>query len=213
VNLTPKIQKAINLASIAHLNQKRVGLNLPYIVHPFSVMLILSEFYQDENLLCAALLHDVIEDNENFSFKKIEYEFGEDVAVIIDGITERRTPNGSGGFIESWEERKARYLVRLSTAPKESVLVSVSDSIHNVRSLLETYEQCGSDIWNNFGASIGRKIKYYEKILEISKRRLDGSILVDKLEVAISKLKQATGKTNFTSQNFTLLSQPNVNSV
>lgn len=170
---TPKIQKAIDMASVAHLNFNRVGLNLPYIVHPFAVMLILSQYTEDEDLLCAALLHDVVEDNLNYSSDYLAKEFGRAVADLVDNVTEKRTVDSNGCFKESWQERKAGYLAGLASAPEGAILISAADTIQNLDSLVATYEKCGPQIWQKFGASIDRKLSYYKQIEAIVKAKTD----------------------------------------
>jgi (p)ppGpp synthase/HD superfamily hydrolase len=68
MRLTPKIQKAINIAAEKHLRQKRKSTGRPFIIHPFSVGFILSEFTNDEDIIAAGLLHDILEDVRGYTF-------------------------------------------------------------------------------------------------------------------------------------------------
>ena len=168
---TPKIQKAINVSASAHQDFRRVGLDLPYIVHPFAVMLILSQYTENEDWLCAALLHDTVEDNFDYSIEYLASEFGQAVADLVAAVTEKRTADGNGCFKESWQERKAGYLARLSSAPEGAILISAADTIQNLDSLIATYEKCGPQVWQKFGASIDRKLAYYKQIEAIVKTK------------------------------------------
>lgn len=210
---TPKIQKAIDVASVAHLNFSRVGLDLPYIVHPFAVMLILSQYSEDEDLLCAALLHDTIEDNPKYSKQYLIDEFGLTVAELVDEVTEKRTADLSGSFKESWQERKAGYLGRLASASEGAVLISAADSIQNLDSLVATYRKCGPEIWRKFGASIEKKIAYYHQIKDIVNSRTECPIKIT-LGNSLSQLEAILGggskRALFTNN---LLRQSDVNSV
>ena len=64
ITLTPKIQKAINTATTLHKDQKRKGGEYPYAVHLFSVAWILKDYTEDEDVIVASLLHDVLEVTE-----------------------------------------------------------------------------------------------------------------------------------------------------
>ena len=211
MQFTPKIQKAINVASLAHQNQKRVGLDLPYIVHPFAVMLIIAEFRDNEDLLCAALLHDIVEDNLEYTREIVSSEFGESVATIVDYVTETRTVDTNGQFMESWDERKAKYLARLSEASENAVILSAGDSIQNLNSLVETYRKCGPEIWKSFGASINKKLNYYRQVEQIVQKRTDCKIK-NALKESLSRLEAILKSNSFSNQSI-LLSQSSVNSV
>ncbi|MEK7081706.1 MAG: HD domain-containing protein, partial [Patescibacteria group bacterium] len=117
MTLTPKIQKAINLAARLHREHTRIGLNLPYIVHPYSVACLVSEYNDNENLICAALLHDVLEDVEGYNFKELRRDFGVQAAKLVKEVTEDRTDlEESWTLRDSWKKRKAVYLKSLRSA-------------------------------------------------------------------------------------------------
>ncbi|MFA6535946.1 MAG: HD domain-containing protein [Candidatus Paceibacterota bacterium] len=210
---TPKIQKAIDVSALAHRDFKRVGLDLPYVVHPFAVMLILSQYTENEDLLCAALLHDTVEDNFSYSIDYLTREFGQGVADLVDSVTEKRTADASGCFKESWQERKAGYLARLSSATEGAVLISAADTIQNLDSLVATYEKCGPQIWKKFGASIERKLSYYRQIEAIVKVKTTCRIQ-DDLTCSLRRLESVLAAP-LSSRVFTesLLRQSDVNSV
>lgn len=157
---------AINISANCHRKNFRVGLNMPYIVHPFSVATILSEYTQDEDIFCAALLHDVIEDSNEYNFEQMTVDFGKRVTDIVRAITEEKNPDASLEMLsQSWDERKKKYLSGLASAPKESLMICAADSLHNLRSLIETYRKRGDGAWNSFAASIEKKMKFYGKIV------------------------------------------------
>ena len=72
---TSHIQKAINKAADLHRGQIRKGDGLPYIVHPFSVALILLKYTNDEDIIAAGLLHDVLEDVEGYEYEDLKRNF------------------------------------------------------------------------------------------------------------------------------------------
>ncbi len=80
-----KIRAAYECAAAAHEGQKRKN-GEPYIIHPVSVAEIVVEMGLDTDSICAALLHDCIEDTD-FGYKEIENKFGTPVAELVDGVT------------------------------------------------------------------------------------------------------------------------------
>jgi guanosine-3',5'-bis(diphosphate) 3'-pyrophosphohydrolase len=82
------VLKAYTFAKIKHADQKRLS-GESYIIHPLSVANILSEINLDEETICAAILHDVVEDTD-VSKEEIANEFGEEIANMVDGVTKLR---------------------------------------------------------------------------------------------------------------------------
>ena len=80
-----KIEKAYTLAYEAHKNQRRRS-GEPYIMHPVAVAKILYELGMDNECIIGALLHDVVEDT-TYDLDFIREKFGEEVAVLVDGVT------------------------------------------------------------------------------------------------------------------------------
>ena len=95
MKFTPKIQKAINIAAEKHLRQKRKNTGRPFVVHPFSVGFILSEYTKDEDIICAGFLHDVLEDVKDYTFLDMKKDFGLRVSEIVKENTEDKYPNGN----------------------------------------------------------------------------------------------------------------------
>ncbi len=84
--------RAIQYAVDAHANQLRKGTNIPYIVHPMEAAAIVASMTQDEEILAAAVLHDVIEDT-NRTRQDIEKEFGKTVAAYVASESENKLEN------------------------------------------------------------------------------------------------------------------------
>ena len=83
----PKIRAAYDYASSLHEGQFRVS-GEPYISHPIAVAEIVAGLELDTNSICAALLHDTVEDcSEKTDLKEIEKRFGAEVAMLVDGLT------------------------------------------------------------------------------------------------------------------------------
>ena len=82
------IQKAYDYAKLYHKDQKRMS-GEEYIIHPLSVAYILSDLELDDSTICAALLHDVVEDTP-ITHEDIAREFGNEVAEMVEGVTKLR---------------------------------------------------------------------------------------------------------------------------
>jgi len=175
--LTAKIQKAINFVAEKHANQKRKGVRLPYVVHPYSVAIILSNYTDDENIIVAGLLHDVLEDVKEYSEEDMRQEFGEKITKIVKEVSEDKDPNVSEDDRATWVQRKDKYLANLKNDSQGALLVCAADKIHNLHSIIDDYAVLGDKLWDSFNASKEQKIEYYGKILEVLKLRLRSDII------------------------------------
>ena len=184
MKLTPKIQKAINLATRLHREHTRIGLNLPYIVHPYSVACLVSEYNDDQDLICAALLHDVLEDVEGYNFRELRRDFGDRTAKLVKEVTEDRTDlEESWTLRDNWKKRKTAYLKNLRSVSKEALLICAADTTHNLQSLKETYLLNNKKVLKNFHASVEDKVVFYGKVAAIISKRLKSG-MVAKLKIA-----------------------------
>jgi len=189
MKLTPKIQKAINFASRLHAGQARKDDDtMPYVSHAFSVGWILSEYTDDENVIAAGMLHDVLEDVKDYRFDDLKNDFGEEVAKIVKEVSEDKDPNIETDEKALWEERKAKYLKNLENDSFEGLMVCAADKIHNMRCLIKAYEEQGDELWGKFNAPADRKVWYYEEVYKILDNKLDNPI-VGVLNTEIEKMK------------------------
>lgn len=195
MELTPKIQKAIEVATIAHLGMVRKGDDLPYIIHPFSVAWILAGYTDDEDVAVAGLLHDILEDvpKEKYSAEDIRRDFGDKVLEIVRGVSEDKDSSITREEEKrSWQERKEKYIENLRSDSQESLMVSAADKIHNLRSMMAAYETQGEKLWEKFNASKKEILWYQEAVLEVMKSRLKSGIVSElekTIQEAIKKFK------------------------
>ena len=190
MKLSKNISKAINLASLLHSGQTRKGkLGIPYISHPYSVAWILSNYSDDEDVIIAGLLHDVLEDVKGYRHNDLVRDFGDRVAHIVKGVSEDKDPNKDDDQMMPWEQRKLKYLAALEIGSKESLLVCTADKIHNLQSMMELYKECGDKIWSQFKSPSGKKLWLYREVLSIVKERLDSEIVAELENVYIKAEK------------------------
>ena len=125
------MSKAFWCANRLHEGQKRQS-GEDYIVHPLFVAFILSEMKADADTICAALLHDTIEDT-SMSKEKIAVQFNETIATLVDGVTKISKMNFS-----SRDEQVATNTRKIITSLEEDVrivIIKLADRLHNMRTL------------------------------------------------------------------------------
>ncbi len=187
MKLTPRIERAISTAAIAHRKQKRKGSGAPYIVHPYSVMLLASEVTDDEDTLIACLFHDIIEDApHNYNEAQMREEYGDRVTDIVLGVTKDDT-------IKDWHERSQAYLHKLEhKAPDESVIVSLADKCHNLHATLQDYDNATNKdaVWRIFKTGKDSQLWWYQAVLDVGRRRIPKqNSLHHRLKTMIGKLE------------------------
>lgn len=133
------IEKAYAVASEAHKNQRRKS-GEPYIIHPLNVAIILADLELDKETIVAGLLHDVVEDTA-ITEEDLKREFGEDVALLVDGVTKlARLPlsSGSGAEADAKLEMQAENLRKMFLAMAKDIrviMIKLADRLHNMRTL------------------------------------------------------------------------------
>ncbi len=126
------IRKAYDLAREAHGNQFRKS-GEPYIVHPLWVSIILANLEMDKETIIAAMLHDVVEDTE-ISEKEISSEFGEEVALLVDGVTKLGQLSYSSDKLEVQAENLRKMFLAMAKDIRV-IIIKLADRLHNMRTL------------------------------------------------------------------------------
>ena len=125
------ILKAYNYAKEKHGDQKRKS-GEPYIVHPLQVANTLAELGLDDSTVCAALLHDVVEDTDA-TYQDVVNEFSLEIAEMVDGVTKLSKLN-----YESVEEEQVENYRKMFLAMGKDIrviLIKLSDRLHNMKTL------------------------------------------------------------------------------
>ena len=171
-----KIQSAYGLAEKAHNGVFRTS-GEPYITHPVAVAYILLEqFCMDTDTICAALLHDVVEDTD-IKLEAIQKKFGEDVARLVDGVTKiGQVP------LNTREEQHAENIRKILIAMSKDIrviIIKLADRLHNMRTLesRSTEKQLKTSLETmNFYAPIAHRLginDVKEEMEDLSLRYLD----------------------------------------
>ncbi len=126
------VNKAFNFARKAHEGVRRLS-GEPYIMHPLAVAQIAcGEIGLGSTSICAALLHDVVEDTE-FTVADLENLFGPKIAQIVDGLT--KISGGIFGEKASAQAESFRKLLLTMSDDIRVILIKISDRLHNMRTL------------------------------------------------------------------------------
>lgn len=133
----PRIDRALRYAASAHRGQKRMS-GEDFVEHSIAVASILAGMLVDTASLCAALLHDVVEDS-NVSTDDIDREFGSEVAGLVDGLTKLSHLT----FRSSVEEQSENYRKLLLSVAKDArvIIIKLADRLHNMRTLQHLSEE------------------------------------------------------------------------
>ena len=196
--LGPRLQRAFRYAAEKHDGQTRKQTAVPYLSHLMSVAGLVMEAGGDEDMAIAALLHDVVEDcGGMLRLREIRKQFGLRVAKIVEGCTDT--------FVEpkpEWLQRKKNYLREVKRADAETRLVSASDKLHNVRTILTDYRQHGEAIWPRFSGKKEGTLWYYRALSDEYRRRNPNRVTRE-LEIAVAELERVVGKTPQSSKEVT----------
>jgi hypothetical protein len=154
------VKDALEMAHRAHSGQLRHGSDgRPYIDHPLTVAeLLLDHDYGDE-VLAAALLHDVVEKSE-IEIGEIREGFGERVADLVEALTEDET-------IADYVERKEEHRERVARAGDDALAIFAADKRTNVAMLREAYALIGEGVSDELAVSLDLKIFVWEGDLEM----------------------------------------------
>ena len=125
------IEKAYNYAKEKHFTQKRITGD-DYITHPLNVAYILTDVNADYKAICAALLHDTIEDSDG-NFQEIEKLFGYDIANLVECVTKINRINFNSDS-EQMAANQRKILVGLASDVRV-LIIKLADRLHNMRTL------------------------------------------------------------------------------
>ena len=144
----PLYERAVMVAAVAHSGMTRKGTGIPYLSHPVEAASIIAEMTDDQELIAAAVLHDVVEDTD-VTAQEIEGMFGARVAHYVACETEnkrRGLPPES-----TWKLRKQETITFLKEkADRNARMLALADKLSNLRSIERDVNNIGDRIWQRF---------------------------------------------------------------
>ena len=166
--------EAFEFAAEAHRGQDRKGDGAPYIRHPIEVARLLTrEGVEDEVLLAAAFLHDVVEDTE-VSLEEVRERFGPEVFELVNAMTEDKT-------IEPYLARKEHHRDQIEAAGPQATRIYAADKLANLRDMRSLYASEGEGAAGRFNAPIDVRMELWRGDLALAQRLVPELGFVDEL--------------------------------
>jgi (p)ppGpp synthase/HD superfamily hydrolase len=163
---SPLMERAWRIAAVAHANQRRKATDIPYLVHPAAVALILQRSgFGDESILAAAILHDVVEDTD-WTLERLQDLFPPEVLDIVDTLTEKK--HDESGAKRPWKDRKAEQMRRIADSSVASRAVWLADRRHNLETIAFDVAD-GAEVWSRFNANRAEVLKNYRAGVEAAR--------------------------------------------
>lgn len=167
---------------MAHDGQVRNGSGgMPYVEHPMAVAARLDEHGYDEEVLAAALLHDVVEDSGT-SLDEIREEFGGGVAGMVGALSDDEG-------LDSYRERKAEHRERVAAAAGDALAIYGSDKLTNVKALRAAYEDEGDAVREEFKVPIELKTEIWEADRDLLREKAPELPFLDELDAELSRFR------------------------
>ena len=168
------VSEAIAFAVKAHDGMRRKNSDVPYILHPMEAAVIVGSMSEDQNLIAAAALHDVVED-AGVSIEEIEEKFGSRVRELVESETEDKRADLPP--TDTWHIRKEESLSVLRNTDDIAVLmVWLGDKLANMRSICREFKAEGEAMWQRFNQKDpAEQAWYYRTFADITVRLSDTS--------------------------------------
>lgn len=152
------LDKAIVFATNVHSGAFRKGTKIPYIVHPLEAAAIAASMTCDEEVIAAAVLHDVVEDTQTTK-EQLEIEFGKRVTELVCADSENKREELPAAA--TWEIRKQETLDYIPNASKDEQIIILADKLSNLRSIYRDYLSIKDELWNKFNVKEKSKHSWY----------------------------------------------------
>ena len=168
------VSEAIAFAVKAHDGMRRKKSEAPYILHPMEAAVIVGTMTDDQNVIAAAALHDVVED-AGITLQEIKERFGKRVWELVSSETEDKRADLPPE--ETWCIRKEESLSVLKNTDDIAVLmVWLGDKLANMRSIYRDFKVEGVQMWQRFNQKDEKaQAWYYRSIVDLTERLSDTS--------------------------------------
>ena len=182
-------QKAVQAAITLHNGQYRKvvdenGNKIPFAIHPIAVGFLLEDYSYKPEIVIAGMLHDVLEDVQDYTYEMMCNDFTKPIADIVQGVTHE--------YKETWEQTRTAYLKNLETGSLDSVVVAIADKIHNASSMIQGINIYGNqEMWKQFNSSAdpNQHLWFYESVYTIAQQRTPKHPIVQHYASVIKEFK------------------------
>lgn len=196
--LTDKFDRALLYATHVHGGQVRKKTSVPYVAHLLAVAATVLEYGGDEDSAIAGLLHDAVEDQGGVArLNDIRNRFGDKVAGIVESCSDSTADTAKGEKKEDWQVRKESYLRHLHRVDEDTLLVSLSDKVHNARSILRDLRkhEIGALVWDKFNQPRERTLWYYGELAKAFGELVPGESEAGQLARELGDIVEALAST------------------
>ncbi len=177
-----RARAALRFGERAHRGQQRKGGDEPYILHPIAVATLLAASGASEDLICAAYVHDTVED-AGVELDDISHGFGDEVADLVRALTEDK--------LRSWQDRKDATIEHLVDAPQYVLALKAADVCVNITDVVLDHREIGDDVWLPFRRGAAKQIWYYTTVADTILHRLEGyEPLRSELQTRVDELRE-----------------------
>ncbi|NLT15729.1 MAG: HD domain-containing protein [Clostridiales bacterium] len=162
------LDRAIVFAVAAHSGMLRKGTSTPYILHPLEAAAIVSSITDDDEVIAAAVLHDVLEDT-SATADQIQAEFGTRVLNLVQSESEDKREARPAS--ETWKIRKQETIDALMKESSLDVkMLALGDKLSNIRAMYRDHQKIGDKLWERFNQkNKSEQGWYYRSIAEAIK--------------------------------------------
>ena len=172
------VSEAIVFAVKAHDGMRRKKSESPYVLHPMEAAVIVGSMTDDQNLIAAAALHDVVED-AGITIEEIEARFGKRVRELVASETEDKRADLPPAA--TWRIRKEESLAVLKNTDDIAVLmVWLGDKLANMRAIYRDFKAEGEAMWQRFNQKdVNEQAWYYRSIAKLTERLSSTSVWLE----------------------------------
>jgi len=175
------VARALAKAAEKHAGQVRNGSGgLPYIEHPRMVAATLAARGYSDEVLAAALLHDVVEDSDT-TVEEVRAEFGDAIADLVDALSDDES-------IASYRDRKDEHRARVVGADDGALAIYAADKLTNMTTLHAAIGAEGIKVADEYDVPLGLKLEVWEADTAMLRHEAPQLSLLDPLAIAISRL-------------------------
>jgi (p)ppGpp synthase/HD superfamily hydrolase len=176
------VRGALEAAREAHAGQIRNGSGgMPYIEHPVAVADLLAEHGFGDEVLAAALLHDVVEESDA-GVGEIRARFGEPVGSLVGALTDEEK-------IQPYELRKDAHRAQVEEAGPDALAIYAADKLANIRALRRVYASEGEAVGDQLKAPLDVKVAVWEADLDLLGREVPDLPFLKELEDQLAGLR------------------------
>lgn len=177
--IDPKVFQMVELAVVGHAGQVRKGSGEPYVLHPLRAAKTLASLGCRQEVVLAAVAHDLLEDT-SISADQIRESFGEEIVELVRGASEDKSL--------PLDERKEKFLQDLTQRPTEVLLIVGADKLDYLTSDVRDLAQHGEELWTRFKQPKEKRAKMYRSFIGLLRARAKESTPAQQLAAKLDKL-------------------------